>query len=415
MHQPSTRCALAGVLLAGVSIAAGSLYLIPGPSPVRAASGLGVIPMQGTPSATATPICSPSGAIVTSPNAGTSRDGLNAVAGVAANDVWAVEYELLDNGNWRSPPLHWDGSSWSIIPNPTPGIHTDFYDVAARTTNDVWAVGGYKPDSSHYQTQTQHWDGTSWTFVASPNVGQGLNNLVAVAPIAANDVWAAGFANNGVAQTLTEHWTGSSWQIVPSANVGTGANQIFGLAAVAANDIWAVGNYNTGTRNQTLVEHGTGSSWQIVASPNMGTGSNFLQRVAALAGNNVWAVGYYVNASMTRQTLVEHWDGTTWSIVPSANTGTGQNTLDGIAVLAADDIWAGGFAGSSPTQQNLVEHWDGSQWSIIPSPDAGSGDNGLHGLAAVPGGGVWAVGSATNAGVERTLTIHYAITCPAAT
>ena len=53
-----------------------------------------------------------------------------------------------------------------------------------------------------------------------------------------------------------------------------------------------------------------------VPSPNIGTDSNLLQGVSALSSNNVWAVGYAGNPA---QTLIEHWNGTVWSVVPSLN------------------------------------------------------------------------------------------------
>ncbi|HXS63214.1 MAG TPA: hypothetical protein VN767_10070 [Streptosporangiaceae bacterium] len=36
-----------------------------------------------------------------------------------------------------------------------------------------------------------------------------------------------------------------------------------------------------------------------------------------ISRNNVWADGSYITGNNAAQTLVEHWDGTKWSIVPS--------------------------------------------------------------------------------------------------
>src|SRR5437764_621866 len=54
--------------------------------------------------------------------------------------------------------------------------------------------------------------------------------------------------------------------------------------------------------------------WSVVSSPNVGTSSNVLNGVAVVSANDVWAVGYYSGG-----TLIEHWDGTSWSVVPSPN------------------------------------------------------------------------------------------------
>src|SRR5215469_6280943 len=61
---------------------------------------------------------------------------------------------------------------------------------------------------------------------------------------------------------------------VPSPNAGSGANALFGVSAIASNDVWAVGEFSSVSAGQTLVEHWNGVSWSVVASPNVGSGSN---------------------------------------------------------------------------------------------------------------------------------------------
>src|SRR5207249_767545 len=106
-----------------------------------------------------------------------------------------------------------------------------------------------------------------------------------------------------------------------------------GVATISANDVWAVGSYDDASSpEQTLVERWNGSSWEVVSSPNTGSASNHLYGVAAVSANDVWAVGYYDNGT-TRQTLIEHWDGSSWSIVPSPNsTNSYYSELNGVAV-----------------------------------------------------------------------------------
>jgi hypothetical protein len=80
--------------------------------------------------------------------------------------------------------------------------------VAAVGPNDVWAVGDH---TSSYQVVTEHWDGTGWSIVPNPAVGN-YSFLDGVAAVNANDVWTVG-AELGVAGgfdgTLTEHFTGN--------------------------------------------------------------------------------------------------------------------------------------------------------------------------------------------------------------
>src|SRR5689334_21377621 len=53
-----------------------------------------------------------------------------------------------------------------------------------------------------------------------------------------------------------------------------------------------------------------GECWNVVRSPNLPSGSG-LQGVDIAAANDVWAVGSYGS-----QTLVEHWNGSAWAVVP---------------------------------------------------------------------------------------------------
>ncbi|MGI8586143.1 MAG: S-layer homology domain-containing protein [Chloroflexia bacterium] len=275
------------------------------------------------------------------------------------------------------------GGCWTVV--SCPNVNTapnELLAVAAVAANDVWAVG----DGSG-GTLIEHWDGSSWSIVPSPNVG---SDLAGVAAVAANDVWAVGDPG-----TLTEHWNGSIWSVVPSPNPG-GDSHFAGVAAVAANDVWAVG---VSYYDYTLIEHWDGSTWSIVPSPNVGTCSNYLTGVGAVAANDVWAVGG-CGPYGSFPTLIEHWDGSSWSVVPSPDTGPAGNMLYGVAAVAANDVWAVG----QDSGGTLTEHWNGSTWSVVPSPNPGGSGFDLRAVAALATNDVWAVGAGPG---YTTLTEHW--------
>ena len=68
------------------------------------------------------------------------------------------------------------------------------------------------------------------------------------------------------------------------------------------------------------------------ATPNVGNGANSLGGVMALAPDNVWAVGFSTASTkpppgeyeVPTKTLIEHYDGTGWSVVTSPNVGPEQ-------------------------------------------------------------------------------------------
>ena len=71
--------------------------------------------------------------------------------------------------------------------------------------------------------------------------------LTSVAPLSADDAWAAGVYLDDAdleAKTLVEHWNGSEWTVVPTPNPYP-ADGLYGIAAVSANDVWAVGSWGT--------------------------------------------------------------------------------------------------------------------------------------------------------------------------
>jgi hypothetical protein len=176
--------------------------------------------------------------------------------------------------------------------------------------------------------------------------------------------------------------------------------------------VWAVGSYRDENRgpDKTLVEHWNGTSWSVVPSPNPDVYYNEFVGVAAVSANDVWAVGTYFD-NIIDKTLIEHWDGTSWSIIPSPNPGMFENHLSGIAVLSANDIWAVGHYRDSfdSPSRTLVLHGHGSGWGIEPSPNPGTDLDELYGVAPVSANDVWAVGDYSNsfAGPSQTLVERY--------
>jgi hypothetical protein len=213
-----------------------------------------------------------------------------------------------------------------------------------------------------------------WSQVASPNSGGSDNTLGGVAATSASDAWAVGsFAPNsktGFTLTLAEHWDGVSWKIVSTPNVGSLSNSLFAVAALASNDAWAVGNYiGSDHIAHTLIENWNGTGWSIVPSPDGGPGNNVLTGVAGASTDDVWAVGQSRSASGSFQTLTEHWNGSNWQVVSSPNAGTSDNVLNGVVALASNDVWAAGEAlGPASPDQALLLHWAGSAWSVVQTP-----------------------------------------------
>jgi hypothetical protein len=176
------------------------------------------------------------------------------------------------------------------------------------------------------------------------------------------------------------------------------------LSAFSSSNVWAVGAYTTTTGVlETLVERWNGTTWTKVISPN--AGASALNAVAAISANDVWAVG-----TGGGDTLALHWDGIGWSVVASPNVGS-NNTLKSISVVAPNDIWAVGSYSNGSFQQTLIEHWNGTSWGVVTSPNVSTNNYNLNSVDALSANDIWAVGSyesgCTGSCASRPLTIHW--------
>jgi len=223
--------------------------------------------------------------------------------------------------------------------------------VAVVSANNVWAVGGKGPGAL-----IEHWDGTNWSVAAVQPPGTLLNG---VAALSSSDIWAVG--QNGV-HNLVEHWNGQRWVIIPSPSLGT-YDVLYAVCAISHNDAWAVGN-SISPNDVYILMHWDGTSWSLVNGPP--AKSSLLVSVKAFATDDVWAVGYkdYDYNQFTSSTFTLHWDGTTWSEIPSPNVTNGFNNLYGVDGTAPDDMWAVG----SSNLGAIALHWDGTAWTTVPTP-----------------------------------------------
>ncbi len=225
----------------------------------------------------------------------------------------------------------------------------------------------------------------TWSITPSPNPGSASNDLLqGVSCISSTNCVAVGSSSG---KTLVETWDGTKWSITPSPNEGSaGGNFLNGVSCISSTNCVAVGS----SSGKTLVETWDGTKWSVTPSPNEGSAGNFLNGVSCTSSTNCVAVGDYQASPNLSQTLVETWDGTTWSITPSPNQvspfpapPTDNNFLNGVSCTSSTNCVAVGYylatkfikvgLGIQPVSHNqtLVETWDGKTWSITPTPNVG--------------------------------------------
>jgi hypothetical protein len=194
-----------------------------------------------------------------------------------------------------------------------------------------------------------------------------------------------------------------SWTSTLPPSPGAGDNEFFGVTALSACNVWAVGNYHAvvGGPLLSLAEHWNGTSWKVVPTPDPGTSTNFLRAVSAFSASDVWAVGHADNS-----TLILHWNGTAWARMRSPSPGT-SNDLNGVDVVSATSAWAvGEVSDSSSTQKTLILRWNGMNWSQVTSPAPGTGSV-LGAVTATSAGNAWAVGDSFTGTAGKTLILRW--------
>jgi hypothetical protein len=224
---------------------------------------------------------------------------------------------------------------------------------------------------------------STWTIASSPNTSASqTNDLYGVSCASASSCVAVGSYKGAVYfQTLIETFDGTTWSIVPSPNTSTSqSNQLGGVSCASATWCVAVGSYNNGSHDQTLIETFDGSTWSIASSPNASTSqNNQLNAVSCASATSCVAVGSASNGTAD-QTLIETLSGTTWTIASSPDTsGSHANDLFGVSCATATSCVAVGSAsipvGGGTVLQTLIESLSGSTWSIAASPNTSTSQN----------------------------------------
>lgn len=355
-------------------------HLVAAP-PIPGSSTIAAQPQAGTADVGAT------GGLVSSVDLLSPHDGW-----IAANTYTGPSWDgVLDNetGPWI---LRWNGHRvtpaaaqipLSLQVPPAPGLSRDVTDVSFDSDTDGWALG------TNYDTwnfaAAWRWNGGHWTLtpIAEPPTNTstktlpGLGSVISLSP---SDAWAAGGWVSATATgirtgPLIEHWDGTQWTVVPNpapARPGLLGPFLSALAAVSPTDVWAVGEKSTSSGTPVpLVEHWDGTTWSEVPTPP-GNSNSALYKISAVSGNDIWAVGAQTEpgTSDLAAALAEHWDGRAWTVVKLPDLGNSE--LTGVYAAGPSDVYAtadqydpgGGYGQTVP----VFLHWDGSTWTTQTDP-----------------------------------------------
>jgi hypothetical protein len=288
---------------------------------------------------------------------------------------------------------------WSLTssPNPSGSISTVLAGVACPTTKSCFAVGRYSV-SGGTKTLVEHWNGGSWSIESSPNPSGGSANLSGIACPSTKSCFAVGSyipAGSSSQFTLVEHWNGANWGFLNSANPGGATDaSLTDVACPNLKGCFAVGSFSNAGSTGTLVEHWNGSSWSIQSSPTpSGTSAN-LRDIECPTTKSCFAVGTVSNGSGSKA-LAEHYNGSGWGILGAATPGGSTSaSLTGISCPSPKSCFAVGTFSAGSGAKTLAEHWNGSTWSAEGSVNPSSSAS-LNSVACPNTKSCFAVGSST--------------------
>jgi hypothetical protein len=358
-----------------------------------------------------------------------SVNHLDAVSCTGITSCMAVGYVQNygpdDSGASVSRVERWNGNHWSNVISPSPGAtRTQLAAVSCKTTASCIAVGrvtnsAFERSLSNLQTFAEQWNGSVWSPTPSPNpisasfaTFDGVSCPSTTNCIAVGNTMAAPGHNN----TLAQRWDGTAWSVVASPNpTGATISQLAGVSCTSATNCVAVGRYTTSTAAnaadagpfKTLVEQWNGTTWTIVASPNP-AGATFarLDRVSCTAVNNCMAIGVAsTKVAGTDNPIAARWNGTTWSLVaiPGSTQNPTNNTIElsGVSCTSPSHCvavfaYSPGF-GPSWEAWRYAEQWDGTAWTMAsPSENLPSFDETFSGVSCTSATVCMVTGSYTN-------------------
>lgn len=258
---------------------------------------------------------------------------LHDVAGIAANDYWAVG-EQATGGLFAA----WYGSDWNegsvFEDNPQYGVWGFAHD-------DYWSVGGVEGLTSG---EIWHWNGSQWLDTFSPD--QESRCFFHVHGIAPDDCWAVGEAG------MVYHWDGISWTEWQGGSFPATLFDLYGVWQLDADNLWVCGG-NTdwispggvgGLIYHLHVPTDTWTLWNPSVLPTM-------HGLWGFGANDIYCVG--------NSNTVLHWDGTVWTpmLVPTDE----DFQYRGVFGCYPWNVWAVGHDGQALV---AITQWDTVSWTI---------------------------------------------------
>ncbi|HEY2443505.1 MAG TPA: hypothetical protein VGI31_10255 [Streptosporangiaceae bacterium] len=232
----------------------------------------------------------------------------------------------------------WDGSTWTVLAPPVPpgGDFPELTGVSCTAADNCTAVGGYTVASTGFEKPlAEHWDGSTWTVQPAPTPLLGAMPdvlLESVSCTSAARCTAVGWYHRPgrAIVPLAERWNGTRWAIQDTHNpAGPIFSKLSGVSCSSPTVCVAVG-VNTSNGIGVLAERWSNGSWVVQPTPAVPgeTASGSLSGISCVSDRNCISVGDYVNKHHVFKPLAEHWNGSAWALQATGQPAAGKVLTD---------------------------------------------------------------------------------------
>jgi hypothetical protein len=218
--------------------------------------------------------------------------------------------------------------------------------VIAAAKNNAWVFGGTNPGGPS-SPAAEHWNGKRWQAWRLPAGLDGF--IVAAAASSASNVWAVG-------EGYALRWNGARWTVAKSWSQAGG---ITSVAAISRSDVWVFGSSSFSGEPSVGAWHYNGRTWA-----RAGGIADAIYRASAVSPGNIWAI-----TVSPRGGSVLHYDGSTWSEVPAADSALANTQLNDVLAASGSNVWVSGITPANAADGRLVlAHWNGKSWKRFVAP-----------------------------------------------
>ena len=289
-------------------------------------------------------------------------------------------------------------TQWTqLTTNNPPGAYASLSGVSCPSTSMCLAVGQSYDANNQNEPFAEQWNGSSWSAAQTIPMFPFDSDLASVSCVSTTLCMAVGSQGTS-ANPYAEEWSNGQWvETTPTAPAAVAP----GLSSISCTST----TFCMALSGANYSEVWNGASWgspltlPVAPESNGGSPTQLPRSISCVSSLQCTAVGTDVYVDGTGNTLLETWDGTSWTYQSPVTSG---GSLDGVSCASASSCLA---TGSDNGGLALAETGSGSSWVLAAAPPSdGSPSCPEVGLCFVVGG------SSTNGGADYgpTTTEEYA-------